>query len=58
MAAASEGLEPGLPFGRSIEAIVVYLHYARAIGLKRLKRLKRLYALRGEVFDLHIVSIR
>jgi transposase len=36
-AAASEGLEPGSPFGKSIEALVVYLHYAQAIGLERLR---------------------
>lgn len=36
-AAAPEGLEPGSPFGKSVEALVVYLHYAQAIGLERLK---------------------
>jgi transposase len=47
-AAAPEGLEGGSPFGRSIEAMVVYLHYAHAIGLERLR------ALMGEVFGLSI----
>ena len=36
-AAAPLGLEPGSPFGKSIEALVVYLHYAHAIGLERLR---------------------
>jgi transposase len=36
-AAAPAGLEPGSPFGRSIEALVVYLHYAQAIGIERLR---------------------
>ena len=36
-AAAPAGLEPGSPFGKSIEALVVYLHYAHAIGLERLR---------------------
>ena len=48
IAVAPAGLEPGSPFGRSIEAMVVYLHYAHAIGLKRLR------ALMGEVFGLSI----
>lgn len=47
-ATAPEGLEPGSPFGRSIEAMVVYLHYAHAIGLERLR------ALMAEVFGLAI----
>ena len=37
MATAPAGLEPGSPFGRSVEAMVVYLHYAHAIGLERLR---------------------
>ena len=37
VAAAPAGLEPGSPFGRSIEALVVYLHYAQAIGIERLR---------------------
>ena len=48
VAAAPEGLEPGSPFGHSIEAMVVYLHYAHAIGLERLR------ALMAEVFGLQI----
>jgi transposase len=35
-AAAPAGLEPGSPFGQSIAALVVYLHYAHAIGMERL----------------------
>jgi transposase len=35
-AEAPAGLEPGSPFGQSIAALVVYLHYAHAIGLQRL----------------------
>ena len=37
-AEAPAGLEPGSPFGQSIAALVVYLHYAHAIGMKRLAR--------------------
>ena len=48
VAPAPAGLEPGSPFGRSIEALVVYLHYAQAIGFERLR------ALMGEVFGLCI----
>lgn len=48
VATAPAGLEPGSPFGRSIEATVVYLHYTQAIGLERLR------ALMGEVFGLSI----
>jgi transposase len=35
-AAAPAGLEQGSPFGQSIAAMVVYLHYAHAIGMERL----------------------
>jgi transposase len=38
-AQAPAGLEQGSPFGRSIAAMVVYLHYAHAIGMERLARL-------------------
>ena len=38
-AASPSGLEPGSPFGQSIAALVVYLHYAHAIGLERLAAL-------------------
>ena len=48
IAAAPSGLEPGSPFGQSIAALVVYLHYAHAIGLERLT------ALMGEMFALSI----
>ena len=48
MALAPAGLEPGSPFGRSVEALVVYLHYAQAIGFERLRMLM------GEVFGLSI----
>jgi len=37
VASAPPGLDPGSPFGKSIAALVVYLHYAHAIGLARLK---------------------
>lgn len=36
-ATAPAGLEPGSPFGKSVEAIVAYLHYGQAIGLERLR---------------------
>ncbi len=48
VAAAPEGLAPGSPFGRSIEAMAVYLHYTQAIGLERL------CCLFGELFGLTI----
>jgi transposase len=35
-AEAPSGLEQGSPFGHSIAAMVVYLHYAHAIGMERL----------------------
>ena len=38
-AEALPGLEQGSPFGRSIAAMVVYLHYAHAIGMERLATL-------------------
>ncbi len=47
-AQAPSGLEPGSPFGQSIAALVVYLHYAHAIGLQRLA------ALMGDLFGLAI----
>ncbi len=47
-ATAPAGLEPGSPFGQSIAALVVYLHYAHAIGLERLA------ALMGDIFGLAI----
>ena len=39
IAVAPVGLEPGSPFGQSIAALVVYLHYAHAIGMERLATL-------------------
>ena len=36
IAIAPAGLEPGSPFGRTLAAMVVYLHYAQAIGIERL----------------------
>ncbi len=48
VASAPPGLEPGSPFGKSIAVLVVYLHYAHAIGLARLK------VLLDEVFGLQI----
>ena len=47
-AAAPAGLEPGSPFGASIATLVVYLHYAHAIGLERLSLLMQ------EMFALSI----
>ena len=47
-AEAPAGLEPGSPFGQSIAARVVYLHYAHAIGMERLALLL------DEVFGLTI----
>jgi transposase len=47
-AAAPAGLEPGSPFGHSIAALVVYLHYAHAIGMERLANLM------DEIFSLTI----
>ena len=41
-------LEPGSPFGQSIAAFVVYLHYAHAIGMERLSTLM------DEIFSLSI----
>ncbi len=37
LATAPEGLGPGSPFGKSIEAIAVSLHYAQVIGIERLR---------------------
>jgi len=48
VAAAPAGLEPGSPFGQSIAALVVYLHYAHAIGMERL------VTLLDEIFSLTI----
>ena len=48
IAAAPPGLEQGSPFGQSITALVVYLHYAHAIGMERLA------ALMDELFSLSI----
>jgi transposase len=42
------GLEQGSPFGHSIAAMVVYLHYAHAIGMERLALLM------DELFSLSI----
>ena len=47
-AVAPAGLEPGSPFGHSIAALVVYLHYAHAIGMERLATLM------DELFSLSI----
>ena len=47
-AAAPAGLEPGSPFGQSIAALVIYLHYAHAIGMERLATLM------DEIFSLSI----
>ena len=47
-AEAPPGLEQGSPFGQSIAAMVVYLHYAHAIGMERLVMLME------ELFSLSI----
>ena len=47
-AAAPAGLELGSPFGQSIAALVVYLHYAHAIGMERLATLM------DEIFSLSL----
>jgi transposase len=47
-AAAPDSLEQGSPFGHSIAATVVYLHYAHAIGMERLALLM------NELFSLSI----
>ena len=47
-AAAPAGLEQGSPFGETIAAMVVYLHYAHAISMERLALLM------GELFSLTI----
>ena len=47
-AEAPAGLEQGSPFGHSIAATVVYLHYAHAIGMERLALLM------NELFSLSI----
>lgn len=48
VAPAPVGLEPGSPFGRSVAALAVYLHYTHAIGYERLA------ALFGHLFGLAI----
>ena len=47
-AAAPGGLEPGSPFGQSVAALVVYLHYTHAIGMERL------VTMMDEIFGLSI----
>lgn len=47
-AQAPPGLEQGSPFGQSVAAMVVYLHYAHAIGMERL------VTLMDELFSLSI----
>jgi len=47
-AAAPAGLEPGSPFGQSVAALVVYLHYTHAIGMERL------VTVMDEIFGLSI----
>jgi transposase len=48
IAQAPAGLQQGSPFGHSIAAMVVYLHYAHAIGMQRLALLM------NELFSLSI----
>lgn len=47
-AEAPAGLEPGSPFGQSVAALVVYLHYTHAIGMERL------VTMMGEIFSISI----
>jgi transposase len=47
-AQAPAGLEQGSPFGHSVAAMMVYLHYAHAIGMERLALLM------NELFSLSI----
>ena len=47
-AAAPVGFELGSPFGQTIAVLVVYLHYAHAIGMERLATLM------NEIFSLSI----
>jgi len=47
-APAPPGLEPGSPFGASVAAMVIYLHYAHAVGLERLSTLM------AELFGLRL----
>ena len=47
-ATAPAGLEPGSPFGHSVAALVVYLHYSHAIGMERL------VTVMDEIFGLSI----
>jgi transposase len=47
-AAAPAGLESGSPFGQSVAALVVYLHYTHAIGMERL------VTMMGEIFGLSV----
>jgi transposase len=48
-AKAPAGLEQGSPFGHSIAAMVVYLHYAHAIGMERVALLM------NELFSLSML---
>ena len=48
IASAPAGLQPGSPFGYSVAAMAVYLHYTHAISLERLRTLM------AEVFGLSI----
>jgi transposase len=52
VATAPEGVEPGSPFGKSIEAIAVYLHYAQAIGIERLRYLFALSISEGALCNI------
>lgn len=48
LADAPAGLQPGSPFGASVATLVLYLHYAHAVGMERLARLM------AELFSLSI----
>ncbi len=48
VARAPEGFEEGSPFGRSVDALVLLLHYTQAVSYKRLEEFM------GQVFGLKI----
>ena len=53
-AAPPAGLQPGSPFGPSIAAMVVYLHYAHAIGMERLVAVDGRTVLAGDQRGCHL----
>ena len=53
-ATAPAGLQPGSPFGETIAAMVVYLHYAHAIGMERLVAVDGRTVLAGDQRGCHL----